>query len=134
MKKINGFMFILLFTCFYKAGSAQVESIPYYSNLNFENTFFVIAESDEKSNYYAVDLTVFKSTEEIRYFEKIAFEETKIVRLDAGNQQVAWFKAKKIHSEKDINTLLLNLKDRTVRSFSEMSESQKQDWLIQNKK
>lgn len=118
-----------MFSGLAKTGFAQVEAIPYYSNLNFNHSFFTIAENDAKSNYYAVDLSMFKSDVERAYFENKAFSESKLVRLDAGNANIAWFKAKKVYSDQEIGTLLLQLKDLTINTVASMSESQKQQWL-----
>lgn len=125
-------VFFLLFLS--KTGIAQVELIPYYNNLEFNNNLFIIAESDEKSNYYAINLNTFASSFEKAYFTELCFSESKIVRLDAGNDQIAWFKAKKVFSENDINVIFNNLKAQTVSIASSMNDFQKQEWLNRNGK
>ena len=124
----------MLFSCLFKSNFAQVEAIPYYDHLNFNGSFFSIAETDTKSNYYAVNLSAFSSSIEKAYFENLAFSESKLIRLDAGNPNVAWFKVKKLYSNEEISILLLQLKDRTINTLASMSESQKQEWLTRKGK
>jgi hypothetical protein len=119
----------LLFLLFFKSNFAQVANIPYYNNLNFNDSFFKIAETDAKSNYYVVNLSFFASSIERVYFENLAFNESKLIRLDAGNPNVAWFKVKKVYSDEETANLFLGLKNRTINSIAIMSESQKQEWL-----
>jgi hypothetical protein len=112
----------------------QVERIPYYENINFNNSFSLVVENDLKNNYIIVDLTSFKTEFEKAYFTKITFNENKLVRLDFGNPNMAWFKADKTHSVSMINELLLALKTETVKLSSAMTEIQKHEWLTLNNK
>jgi hypothetical protein len=125
-------LFLTLIIC--KNGFSQVERIPYYNNLIFNNNLYIIAESDEKSNYYAVNLNTFSSAFEKAYFTELCFSEPKIVRLDSGNDEVAWFKAKKVYSENEVNQVFNNLKTQTISISGSMSEFQKQEWLNRNVK
>jgi hypothetical protein len=134
MKTIFNLSFIILLSCIAKTSFSQVEAIPYYDRLNFNNSFFIIAEADAKCNYYAVDISVLSSSIEKAYFEDLAFNESKLVRIDAGNSQIAWFKVKKIHSNEEVSALLLQLKDLTINTLASMTEAQKQDWLTQKGK
>jgi hypothetical protein len=134
MKIITRVFFILLFSSFVKSNFAQVESIPYYDHLNFNNSFYTIAENDAKSNYYAVNLSVFRSSVEKKYFENLAFGENRLIRIDSGNPDVAWFRVKKLYSADEINVLILQLKDVTINTLAAMSESQKQEWLLRKGK
>jgi hypothetical protein len=129
MKIMPRIFFILLFSCFFKSNFAQVESIPYYDHLAFHSSFSIIAESDAKSNYLAVDLSVFGSSLEKAYFENLAFSESKVTRLDAGNSSIAWFKVKKTFSDEEANAIFLQLKQQTMSALAAMTESQKQEWL-----
>jgi hypothetical protein len=110
----------------------QVERIPYYDNINFNNSFSLVAENDLKNNYIIVDLTYFKTEFEKAYFTRITFNENKLVRLDARNTKMAWFKADKAFSVSFITDLLLKLKNETLKISSVMNESQKQEWLTNN--
>jgi hypothetical protein len=110
----------------------QVERIPYYDNINFNNSFSLVAENDQKNNYIIVDLTTFKSEFEKAYFTRITFSENKLVRLDAGNNEIAWFKADKEFSVSLITDLLSKLKNETLKNSSVMNEAQKQEWLTNN--
>jgi hypothetical protein len=129
MKITPRIFFILLFSCFFKSNFAQVESIPYYDHLSFNNSFSIIAESDPKSNYLVVNLSAFGSPLEKAYFENLAFNESKVTRLDAGNSNIAWFKVKKIYADEETSALFLKLKEQTINSVAAMTESQKQEWL-----
>jgi hypothetical protein len=131
MKYFFKVLFLLLFS---KVGFSQVERIPYYTNINFNNSFTTIAESDLKSNYYAVNLNVFSSPFEKAYFCDLCFKESKIVRLDAGNSSIAWFKSEKVNSEEGVNLILNNLKTQTVSMSNSMTAFQKQEWLNRNGK
>lgn len=126
---IRYFFPVFLFIILNKTGFSQVERIPYYNNLNFNNNLYIIAESDEKSNYYAVNLNVFDTSFEKTYFSELCFNDSKIVRLDSGNDQIAWFKAKKIFPENDINMIFNNLKAQTIFISASMNEFQKQEWF-----
>lgn len=126
---IRYFFPVFLFIILSKTGFSQVERIPYYNNLNFNNNLYIIAESDEKSNYYVVNLNIFDTSFEKTYFSELCFNESKIVRLDSGNDQIAWFKAKKIFPENDINMIFNNLKAQTIFISASMNEFQKQEWF-----
>jgi hypothetical protein len=120
---------IFLFIFIIKTGYSQVSRIPYYDNIHFNSAFTVIAETDEKSNYYAVNLDSFKSSFEKAYFNELCFKEPKIVRLDSGNESIAWFKSKKMFAEADINMILSNLKNEAISISTSMSPLQKEEWL-----
>lgn len=122
-------LFFFIFLLFAKNNFAQVSAIPYYDHINFNNSFFVIAEKDDKSNYYAVNLSLFNSDLEKKYFEDIAFKETSLIRLDGNNLNIAWFRVKTDHTEEEINNLLLALKNKTLIDIASMSDSEKQEWL-----
>jgi len=126
MKYIFQIFFLVLFV---KAGSAQVSRIPYYNDLHFGKVFNIVAESDEKSNYYAVNLDVFGSSFEKAYFCQLCFKEQKIVRIDSGNNNIAWFKSKKVYSENEINLVFNNLKSQTLIASASMNDAQKQQWF-----
>jgi hypothetical protein len=126
MKYIFKIFFLVLFV---KSGFSQVQRIPYYNNLNFNNSFNIIAESDDKNNYFVVNLDVFGSSFEKAYFSDLCFKEPKIVRIDAGNDKIAWFKSKKLFTENDINAIFNNLKNQTISTASSMNDFQKQEWL-----
>lgn len=113
---------------------AQVENIPYYTNIRFNNAFFVVAESNENSNFYAVNLDEFGSAIEKSYFENIAYQEKKIIRIDSGNPHIAWFRAKKVFTDAEISQLLLSLKQQAIAHVAAMSDLQKQEWQLQNAK
>jgi hypothetical protein len=123
---------MLVFLFLAKITFAQVERIPYYDHVNFNNSFSLIAENDSKNHYIIIDLASFKTEFEKAYFTKITFNENKLVRLDAGNTAMAWFKADKIYSASFITDLFLRLKLETQKISSAMSESQKQEWLTNN--
>lgn len=126
-------LFLFTFLLFAKNNFAQVSAIPYY-NINFNNSFFKIAEKDDKSNYYAVNLASFNSVLEKKYFEEITFKETSLIRVDGGNLNIAWFRVKTNHSEEEISNLLLALKNKTLIDVASMSDSEKQEWLNRNGK
>lgn len=123
-----------LFFFLVKTGFCQVERIPYYSGIEFNNEFAVIAENDAKSNYYAVNLDIFSSPFEKSYFCELCFKESKIVRLDSGNKKIAWFKSEKNFNSNDIQLILNNLKITTINKANSMTASQKQDWLNNSEK
>lgn len=123
---------ILAFISLAKITFAQVDRIPYYDHINFNNSFSLIAENDSKNNYIIVDFTSFKTEFEKTYFTRITFNEKKLVRLDAGNDGMAWFKADKIYTASFISDLLLGLKLETLRISSTMTKHQKQEWLANN--
>jgi hypothetical protein len=128
MKIIPKIFFLLLCLLSFSKVSAQVEAIPYYSNLHFNNSFFIVAENDVKNNYYAVDLSVFKDEFEKVYFCELAFAEPKLVRLDSGNKNIAWFKTSK-SDENDIAVVFSTLKEKALIKSSSISDTQKQEWL-----
>jgi hypothetical protein len=107
--------------------SAQVEKIPYYTNLHFNDSFFIVAEHDDKNNYYAVNISSLKDDFERAYFCEIAFAEPKLVRLDSGNKNIAWFKAN--NKANNITDVFLSLKEKTILYSSSLSDIQKQQWL-----
>lgn len=123
---------MLAFLSLAKITFAQVERIPYYDHINFNNAFSLNAENDSKNNYIIVDLSSFKTEFEKAYFTRITFNENKLVRLDAGNDAMAWFKADKMYSASLIRDLLLGLKLETLKMSSAMTEPQKQEWLTNN--
>lgn len=125
--------FLFLFFSLTKVNFAQVGSIPYYNNLNFNGAFAVISESNAKSDFYTVDLSSFKSAFEKKYFENLAFSESKIVRIDAGNPDVAWFKVDKSFTKEEILKAFEVLRERAIQQASTLSEEQKQNWLLKGK-
>jgi hypothetical protein len=125
---------VLLFLIISKTNTAQVESIPYYDNLNFHGSFIVIAESNDHSNFYVVDLNQFGTLIEKKYFEDLAFKEKQIVRIDAGNTSAAWFKVNKSSSITEISALFNTLKTTTINAVSSMDEAQKQSWFNDHSK
>jgi hypothetical protein len=128
-------IFVILFLFFFsKNNFAQVDAIPYYDHLNFNGAFFVIAENDAKSNFFAINLSQFTSPAEKKYFETLAFNEPKLIRLDAGNASVAWYKAKKTFTSDEISALLLSLKNQTIQHIGAMSVTEQQEWMNNNGK
>jgi hypothetical protein len=134
MKQMFKSLFLFLLLLLGKNNFAQVSAIPYYDHLNFNNAFFVIAEKDDKSNYYAVNLTLFNSTFEKKYFENLAFNEPRLIRLDGGNSSIAWFRAQTFFPEQEINALLAELKNKTFLKNATMNDSEKIGWLNRNNK
>ncbi|HEX8514906.1 MAG TPA: hypothetical protein VF868_01815 [Bacteroidia bacterium] len=134
MKTALKIIFSLLLVFSVKLNLAQVDAIPYYHNLNFRDAFFVIAESDAKSNYYAVNLSSFNSEAEKIYFEKLAFDQPALIRINSGNNNIAWFRVKKLNPTAETKELLMSLKSQATSFFSGMSEEQKRNWLTLNKK
>src|SRR6476620_4201477 len=134
MKSLPKLLTVLLFCGFLKTSSAQVESIPYYDHINFNNSFYVIAESDAKSNYYALDLSRLASAFEKEYFNHLVFTDGKLVRIDAGNENIIWIKVKKIHDDADISALFQSFKTQAVNMAASMNEFQKQEWLSRHGK
>ncbi len=113
---------------------AQVDNIPYYTNIRFNNSFTVIAENNTTSNFYAVNLNEFQSELEKMYFESIAFQQNKIVRIDAGNPNIAWFKVDKSYTNAEISQLFNSMKQQTISQVSSMTELQRQEWINTNNK
>jgi len=134
MKKLL-YSALTLFICFsgYKSYS-QVSRIPYYDNINFGSSFFVIAETNENSDFYAVDLNKLGSEFEKAWFISSAFREQKIVRIDAGNNNIAWFRSKKVFTQTETAQLLLSLKQQAATTAAAMTETQKNEWLNSNGK
>jgi hypothetical protein len=113
---------------------AQVDNIPYYTNIHFNSSFAVIAENNANSNFYAVNLNEFQSDLEKMYFESIAFQQNKIVRIDAGNPNIAWFKVDKTYTNAEISQLFNLMKQQTITQVGSMTELQRQEWLNRNNK
>ncbi|MCW3085445.1 MAG: hypothetical protein JWP12_2811 [Bacteroidetes bacterium] len=113
---------------------AQVDNIPYYTNIRFNSSFAVIAENNANSNFYAVNLNDFQTELEKMYFESIAFQQNKIVRIDAGNLNIAWFKVDKTYTDAEISQLFNSLKQQTITQVGSMTELQRQEWLNTNNK
>jgi hypothetical protein len=128
MSSAHKTIIILFFALIAKSNYAQVSAIPYYNNLHFQGSFFLLAENDARSNFYTVDLTRFSSEFEKRYFLDQAFKEIKLVRVDAGNMNVAWFKTEKIYSDSEIGHIFQSLQQRTIAESSAMSEVEKTEW------
>ncbi len=105
------------------------KAIPYYDNINFNHRFFAKVESDEKSNFYVIDLTQLTTTFEKKYFETLTFQESKFIRIDSGNPEFVWFRIKKIFQDEEIQQLFLIAKKKSIDAALTMSESQKQKWL-----
>ena len=117
-----------------KVNFSQNRSIPYYDNIQFNNNFFLLAESDAKSNYYVVDLSKFSTPFEKLHFQNLAFQERKLIRIDAGNANIAWFRVKKVFPEAEIKQIIIALKTQTSDAANTMSNSQKEQWLRNNGK
>lgn len=132
--KIFLFLFVGLFIHHFGFSQSQgIDKIPYYAGVEFKGQFAYVAEEDDRSNYFVVDLTQFKSYFEKSYFESYTFQIAGLTRLDAGNSSIAWFKVPKSKSTEYLE-LLTKLKDFTVQSSLDMTEQQKQDWLTRNGK
>jgi hypothetical protein len=112
---------------------AQTSRIPYYDNISFGDSFFKIAETDERSDYYVVDLSKLSSEFQKAFFISLTFAEPKIVRIDADNNNMAWFKANKVFTQTEIAQLFLSLNQRAI-SADSMTEAEKNEWLNRNGK
>lgn len=128
------FLGVLAMNTEIRAQGRGIGSIPYYNDIAFNGNFGVLLESDEASNYFAVDLRQLPTLFEKTYFKNSIFSVSKLVRIDANNLEIAWFKTHKSFTENEILQLLLSLKTQTLNVSGTMSESQKQEWLTNNKK
>jgi hypothetical protein len=122
-------LFLLVKTTF-----SQTTFAPYYDHLNFKGAFFVIAESDDRSNFYAVNVSQLNSDIEKKYFESLTYNDNRLIRIDGGNDSVFWFKVKKSNSISEINSLLSGLKERAFHDVKEMSSEGRKVWLDENSK
>jgi hypothetical protein len=113
---------------------SQVEAIPYYQGINFNSHFCIKAENDNRANYFVVDLSHFNTSFEKAYFQELTYRESRIVRIDSGNQNIAWFKSHNSNTSSEISDLLNSLKTQTLTVTSSMSDSDKQAWLNRNGK
>ena len=118
-----------------KAQTSPSRTVPYYSDIPFNGSWFLQAESDDKWAYYAVDLDHFSSAFEKAYFQNLAYEKnSRLVRVDAGNASIAWFKVKKQLAGDATEQYLNSLKTRTLARSSQLTEPEKQQWLSSNGK
>ena len=134
MKKIIYSLSIVFMSFLSFKSYGQVGNIPYYNNINFSDSFFKIAETDEKNDYYALNLNTFNSEFEKSYFINSTFSESRIVRIDAGNPSIAWFKSNKAFTRTEIAGLLISLKQQTISAAGSMTEAEKNEWLNRNGK
>lgn len=134
MKKIIFGIFVLFISLSGYRSYAQVSRIPYYDHINFGESFFVIAETDQNNDFYVVDLTKLSSEFARTWFIATAFNENKLVRIDAGNSSMAWFKVDKSYPKADISQLLGSLKAQAASSDAAMTATEKNEWLHRNGK
>ncbi|MDF2436611.1 MAG: hypothetical protein K0Q95_987 [Bacteroidota bacterium] len=134
MKSIFKIGVFLLLAFSVKQNFSQTSSIPYYDRLNFEGSFFVIAESDERSNFYAINLSLFDSDLEKKYFEALTYKENRLIRIDAANNSISWYRVKKSNSTSEIDDLFHTLQAKTKSDITAMSVEDKKAWLGSNSK
>ena len=134
MKKIIFSIFVLFMALSGYKSYGQVSRIPYYDHINFGESFFVIAESDQNSDFYVVDLTKLGSEFARNWFTASAFNENKVVRIDAGNSNMAWYKVDRSYPTAEISQLFLSLKAQAASSDASMTAAEKNEWLHRNGK
>jgi len=106
-----------------------------YASFDFKGKFAVKAEEDERNNYYLIDFTLLPGRFEKVYFMNLTFKSTEIVNLDPDiSRDRIWFLADKKHSEKQVLDLLFDLKKRTIKAATSLTEQEKVKWLKENDK
>jgi len=134
MKKLIISAFVVFMGLTASKSYGQVSRIPYYDNINFGTSFFRIAETNDNSDFYVVDLSKLGSAFERSYFVSFTYNDSRIVRIDAGNENIAWFRAKKVFTQTEIAQLFESLKQQAAAMAGTMTEFQKNEWLNRNGK
>jgi hypothetical protein len=138
------FLMVLLFSGIelFAQSSGQPEINPadpafrkQYDNIDFKGNFSVVVLNDNTNNYFLVDFSKLRDKYEKVYFLTLSYKEGKIVNLDGDlSHDKIWFSSNKQNSVDEINRLLLDIKEKTLKSSSSLSAEGKTDWLRENDK
>jgi hypothetical protein len=106
-----------------------------YANVDFKGKFSVQVLHDNTNNYYLVDFSKLKDKYEKVYFLSLVYQEGKIVNIDSDlKQDKIWFLSVTNNPVEEINKLLMDLKDKTIKKSNSLSQDQKRKWLLENDK
>ena len=145
MRKISvlGFLFMIAAVTMLRAQEPVAASIhpddpafrEKFSHLDFDGKFSIMAASDQVNNYYMADFTRLPLKFEKVYFLNLVFSCGKIVNIDPDlTQDRIWFLASNKYSIKEINQLFNELKEKTLKKSSGMTDEQKAGWMKDNDK
>lgn len=103
--------------------------------LEFKGKFAQLVTADTTNNYFIVDMTHFQSKFEKIWFLTLIFSSEKIVSFDSGiGQEQLWFLAHRLYSEKEILEEFTAIKEKTLKESSQLTESEKSEWMKINDK
>jgi hypothetical protein len=106
-----------------------------YENVDFHGKFSVQVLSDNTNNYFLVDFSRLKDKYEKVYFMSLLFQDRKVVNIDSDLKlDKLWFLSNKMYSVEEINNLLQNIKDQTIKNSNSLTVEQKSQWLLENDK
>lgn len=130
---------ILLACVIHFSVCAQTENvdrnIKQETGFNFDNSYYLLAKSDNTNNYFVVDFSRFPGRFEKIYFKNLVYKNKIIVSIDSDmDKGVAWFQANKVY---DLATVKLNfdeMVEKTLNAGTHLDNIQKEDWLKKNTK
>jgi hypothetical protein len=106
-----------------------------YENTDFHGNFSVQVLKDKTNNYFLVDFSLLKDKYEKVYFLSLAFQNGKIVNIDSDlKKDKIWFLSHLSNSPEEVNSLLKDIKEKTIEKSKMLSEEQKAQWLLENDK
>ncbi len=106
-----------------------------FSKLEFKDRFAVLATSDGANNYFMADFSQLPGKFEKIWFLNLIFQSSRIVNIDPGiDRNRVWFLASRKFSEKEVLDEFEELKVRTMKESSQMTETEKSEWMKINDK
>lgn len=106
-----------------------------YENIDFKGNFSMQVLKDNTNNYFVVDFSSFKEKFERVYFLSLIFQNGKVVNIDSDiNRDKVWFLSHISNSTEEVNSILKDLKLKTIEKSSSLSPEEKASWLKENDK
>jgi hypothetical protein len=106
-----------------------------YENVDFHGKFSVKVLSDNTNNYFLVDFSKLRDKYEKVYFMSLLFQDRKVVNIDSDLKlDKLWFLSNKMYPVDEINNLLQDIKEQTIKNSNSLTVEQKSKWLLENNK
>jgi len=101
-----------------------------FDQQEFGDRFSVLAFSDDRYDYYAIDLTKLGGRFERIYFMNLSYADPRVVNLDGDiDKDQTWFKSYYTFKEDAITCMFKGLKEKTDETCLEMTAEEKSAWI-----
>jgi hypothetical protein len=115
--------------------SLSQENIPLISSFQFGGSFAVHLVSDDQSNFFLLNLSLLSDEFENKYFIKEVYKSQLFIQYGHGlPSDKAWIVTDNKMLPENVITSLINLLSNVKSVSATMSESDKNQWLLSQKK